>query len=123
MRGDLGERAERAGVALDRDHLARALREQRAGEAARTGADFDHRDALERAASAGDLPGQVEVEQEVLAERLARLEPVRRDHFAQARQAVRGQRLRRLEGLSRTRRAGADLWTILETRGFARSSA
>ena len=106
--------------------FARPFREQRAGEAARTGADFDHGDAGERPCRAGDLPGQVEVEQEVLAERLARLKPVRRDHFAQARQAVRGQRLRRpearrrgLEGLSRTRRAGRTSGPSVETRRFA----
>ena len=91
MRGDLGERAERAGVALDGDHLLGALRQKRARQAAGTGPDLDHGDACERPGGAGDLSGQVEVEEEVLPERLAGFEPVRRDHFAQARQAVRGE--------------------------------
>ena len=71
MRGDLGERAERAGVALDGDHLLGALRQKRAREAAGAGPDLDHGDACERPRGAGDLSGQVEVEEEVLAERLA----------------------------------------------------
>ena len=91
MRGDFGERAERASVALDRDHLRRAFREQRAGEAAGTGTDLDDGDARERPGRAGDLSGQVEVEEEVLAERLAGVKPVRRDDVAQRRQAVGGE--------------------------------
>ena len=53
MRGDLGERGEAALVALDRDDLFRAVREQRAGEAAGAGADLDDDDAFERAARRG----------------------------------------------------------------------
>ena len=72
MRGDFGERGEAALVALDRDHLARALREQRARQAAGAGADLDDGDAVERPGGARDAAGQVEIEQEILAERLLR---------------------------------------------------
>ena len=91
MRSDLGERAKRARVALDRDHFACALKHERARKAAGAGSDLDDDDARERPRGAGDFAGQVEVEQEVLAERLARVEPVRRDHVAQAGQSVRGE--------------------------------
>ena len=37
------------------------------------------------------ISGEIEIEEEVLPERLASVKPVRRDHFAQARQAVRGE--------------------------------
>ena len=43
VRGDLGQRRERALVALDRDHAPRAVREQRAREPAGARADLDHR--------------------------------------------------------------------------------
>ena len=86
--GDLGERRQAAGVALDRDDVAGALGEQRAGQAAGAGADLEHVAGGEVAGAAGDLGGQVEVEQEVLAERLARREAVRGDDLAQRRQAV-----------------------------------
>ena len=65
-----------------------AFREQRAGEAAGSGADLDDGDACERPRGAGDFAGEVEVEQEILAQRLAGLKPMRRDHVAEARQAV-----------------------------------
>ena len=91
MRGDLGERAERAGVALDGDHLLGSLRQKRAREAPRAGPDLDHGDARERPRGASDLSGQVEIEEEVLAQRLAGVKPVRRDHVAERRQPVRGE--------------------------------
>ena len=91
MRGDLGKRAERTGVALDGDHLLGALRQKRAREPARAWPDLDHRDAGERPGGAGDLPGEIEIEEEILAKRLAGFKPMRRNHVAQARQAVRGE--------------------------------
>ena len=91
MRGDLGERAKRARVALDGDHLPGALRQERARQAAGTGPDLDDGDAGKRSSGAGDLSGQVEVEQEVLAKRLAGFEPMRRDDFAQRGQPVRSE--------------------------------
>jgi hypothetical protein len=78
-------------VAFDGDHLLGALQQERAGEAARSGADLDHGDTGKRSRGAGDLSGEVEVEEEVLAQRLAGVKPVRRDHVAERRQAVRGE--------------------------------
>ena len=69
----------------------RALREQRPRQAAGAGADLDHGDASSGPRGAGDAAGQVEVEEEVLAERLLRREAVRGDDFAQRRQAVGGE--------------------------------
>ena len=91
MRGDLGERAKAALVALDRDDLFRAMGEQRAREAAGSGADFDDDDPVERAGGARDAPGEVQVEEKILAERLLGLEPVRGDDLAQRRQSVGGE--------------------------------
>ena len=65
--------------------------EERARQAARPGADFDDDDAFQRAGGARDAAGQVEVEEEILAERLFRVEAVRGDDLAQRRQAVRGE--------------------------------
>jgi hypothetical protein len=41
--------------------------QERAGEAAGAGADFDYRRPVERAGGAGDAAREVEVEEEVLA--------------------------------------------------------
>ena len=71
VRRDLLERGDGALVALDRDHPRRALGEQRAGQAAGAGTDLDHGDAVERAGGARDAAGEIEIEQEILAERLA----------------------------------------------------
>ena len=46
----------------------RAFRQQRARQPARPGADFDHGYAVERAAGARDARGEIEIEQEILAE-------------------------------------------------------
>ena len=62
------ERRAAALVALHRDDALCAFQEQRAREAAGTGADLDHGAALERAGGAGDATRQVEIEDEVLAE-------------------------------------------------------
>ena len=71
VRGDLGQRRDRALVALDRDHVRGAFGEQRARQPAGSGADLEHRDAFERAGGARDAAGEIEIEQEILAERLA----------------------------------------------------
>ena len=78
-------------VPLDRDHLPRPLRDEGARQPAGTGPNLDHGDAGERPGGPGDLSGQVEIEQEVLAERLAGLKPVRRNDLAQRRQSVRSE--------------------------------
>ena len=59
-----------------------------------TGADLDDDTACERTGRPRDLGGEVEVEQEILAERLARVETMARNHFAQRRQPVGGERHR-----------------------------
>jgi hypothetical protein len=69
MRRDLAERRDGPRVTLDGDDLPRPLRQQRAGEPARTRTDLDHGHAFEWAASAGNARRQVEVEEEVLAKR------------------------------------------------------
>ena len=91
MRGDLAERRQAAFVALDRHDALRPVHQQRAGQAARAGTDLDHRHVIERAGRARHLAGQIEIEQEILPERLLGLEAVAVDHVAQRRQAVLGE--------------------------------
>ncbi len=50
-------------------------------------------DAVERTGGAGDAAGEVEVEEEILAERLLRRESMRGDDVAQRRQPVGGRAL------------------------------
>ncbi len=83
--------------------MPRPLGEQRAGQPARAGADLDHRGMVERPGGAGDAPGQVEIEDEILPEAAARRDAVAGDDLAQRRQRagigrcheVRAQRFRR----------------------------
>src|SRR5205814_2650232 len=75
-------------VALDRHHALRTLEEQRAREAAGSRTDLDHGPARERARDSGDAPRQVEVEDEILAQALARAELEAAQDLAQRRQAV-----------------------------------
>ncbi len=85
-------------VTLDRDHTARALCQQRAGQPARPGTDLDHVHAVERAGGARDSGGEIEIEQEVLSERFPGPEVVPADHLAQRRQVVDGAHARRASG-------------------------
>ena len=87
-RGDLVQRGQAARVALHRDHLVRAFRQQRAGQAAGARADLVEHAAVFRAGGAGDLAGEIEVEQEILAQRFLRRQAVRGDHVAQRRQII-----------------------------------
>ena len=64
--------------------------EQRARQPARSGADLDHVDAVERSGGARDAGGEIEVEQKVLTERLLGVETVSADHLAQRREIVDG---------------------------------
>ena len=64
------------------------LREQRAREAARAGADLDDGHAVERAGRARDAAGEVEIEQEILAERFFGGKTVPPDHLPQRRQII-----------------------------------
>ena len=85
---NLLERRQRALVALDRDDAPGAQRQQRARQAAGAGADLDDGGAFERARGARDPRGEVEVEQEILAERFARRQGMFADDVAQRRQIV-----------------------------------
>ena len=86
--GDIVERRQRALVALDRDDALGAQRQQRARQAAGAGADLDDGRAFERACGARDPRGEVEVEQEVLAEGFARRQGMFANDVAQRRQIV-----------------------------------
>ena len=68
-----------------RDLLRRAAA---AHKAARARADFDHGSVFQRTGGAGDAARQVEVEQEVLAERFLGHEPMGANDLAQGRQVV-----------------------------------
>ena len=87
-RRDIGQRRQAALVLLDGDHAGGAFEQQRPGEAAGAGAYLDDGDLFERPRRAGDAPGQVEIEQEVLAEAFLGGEPEVADHLAERRQAV-----------------------------------
>jgi hypothetical protein len=76
------ERRNAAAVALDRGHGCTAL-EQRARQAAGAGTDLIDPRALERSRKRGDPREQLPIEDEVLAERLARAEPVAGDDRAE----------------------------------------
>ena len=88
VRRDLRERRDGAIVALDGDDALRAVGEERTREAAGAGADFDHGHAGERAGGAGDAGGEIEIEQEILAERFLRAQIVPFDHLSQRREVV-----------------------------------
>ena len=65
-----------------------AERQERPGQAAGPGTHFDDGRAVERGGRARDAGGEIEVEEEVLAERLARRKAVAADDIAQRRQVV-----------------------------------
>ena len=67
---------------------ARAFGEQRAREPAGSRTDFDDGDAAQRPRGARDPAGEVEVEQEILAERFLRRQFMAADDIAQRRQIV-----------------------------------
>ena len=84
----LGQRGQAAAVLLDRQHMTRAFSQQPTGEAAGPGADLQH-------VAIGHIPGlprdlgrEVQVQQKVLAEGLARGQFVGVDHLAQRREIV-----------------------------------
>ena len=87
-RPDLGQRGQAARVLFDRQHLARPLGQQAPGQPAGAGADLEHVAARQLAGQPRDLGGKVEVEQEVLPQRLFCHQPVIGDHLAQRRQVV-----------------------------------
>ena len=87
-RGDIGKRRQAALVLLDGDDAGRTLHEQRSGEAAGPWADLDDGRAFERSRGAGDAAGEIEVEQEILAEAFPRGKPQVADDVAKRRQPV-----------------------------------
>ena len=124
-RRDLFECRNGAVVTLDRYDSLRALREQCAGEPARTGTDLDHVHAFERTGRACDPSGEIEIEQEILAERLLGPEVVAADHLAQWRKVVYGAHegaYARLRGL-RPRRASGRKSVPAESRAASWSAA
>jgi len=95
---DLVERRDRAVVALDRDHPARARCQQRTGEPARPRTDLHDVDARERTRRAGDAGGEVEIEKKILAERLLGSETVSAYHLAERRKIIDGAHARSATG-------------------------
>lgn len=74
-------------VTLDCDHM-RSLRQKRARQAAGAGADLDDDRIVEWPGGAGDAAREIEIEKEILAERLLGVEAVARDDLAQRGQIV-----------------------------------
>ncbi len=92
MRGDLIQRGNRALIALDGNDAGCAERQKRARQTAGPGSDFEHCNSFERSRRARDARGKVQVEQEVLAERFTRAQPVPTNNIAQRRQIIGGVR-------------------------------
>src|SRR6266567_6727392 len=88
MRDDFLERGDAARIAFDRDHVLGAERQQGSGQSARPRPDLDHGDVFERGGGAGDAGREIEIEQKVLPERLARAEAVAADEIPQRRQRI-----------------------------------
>ena len=85
---DLGQRGQAAAVFLDRQHVPRTLGQQPTGEATGAGADFQHVAIGHIPRLPCDLGREVQVQQEVLAERFPRGQFVCVDHLAQRRKVV-----------------------------------
>ncbi len=75
-------------VAFHGDHMGGARVQQRAGQRTGPGANLEDERALQRPRRAGDPVGQVEIGEEVLAERSARAQMMPRDHLPQRRQRL-----------------------------------
>ncbi|MCY1172551.1 hypothetical protein D9M73_126870 [compost metagenome] len=75
------ERRDTAMVALDRGDAC-ARRQQGAGQAAGAGANLQHLGVVQVAGNARDPRQQLRVEQEVLPQRLARIQAITRDDVA-----------------------------------------
>jgi hypothetical protein len=80
--GQVLERLHTAMVALDRDHAAGALEEQRPRQTPGAGPNLDHGNAFETARRARDAAGEVHIEKEVLAQRTPGRKPVLGDDLA-----------------------------------------
>ena len=95
-RRQLRQRGQRPAIKLDRVHARRQRREQRAGQSARSGAHFNHVPAIERSGKRGDARQQRRVEQKMLAERLARIEPEARNDLPKRREFAETRQLDRI---------------------------
>ncbi len=88
-RGDLLQRGDRALVALDGDHArARPRASSARVSPPGPGPTSITVDAVERPGGARDAAGEIEIEQEILAERFLGGQAVPADHLAQRRQVV-----------------------------------
>src|SRR5438477_6540540 len=85
---NLLEGREGALVAFDRNH-ASSLSEEGARQSTRTGPDLDNRHVVERSARPCNPCREIEVQQEILAERLLGAEPVLPDDLPEWRESVR----------------------------------
>ena len=87
-RGNFLQGGDRALVMLDGDDALRAEREQRARQPARAGTDLNDGGVLERPGGTRDARGEIEVEQEVLAQRFACRQCVLANDLAKRREVV-----------------------------------
>src|SRR6478735_7507719 len=87
-RGNILQGRDRALVMLDGDDASGAEREQGARQPARTRTDLDDGGVLERSRRTRDARGEIEVEEEVLAERFARRQSVLANDLAKRREVV-----------------------------------
>src|SRR5262249_46727820 len=85
---ELVQRRNASRVAFDRNHALCSQRQQRAGEAARSGPDLHDRDAFEWSRGPRDAAGEVEVEEKILSERSTGGQTVTADYLAQRREVV-----------------------------------
>src|SRR5262249_35200263 len=89
------------------DHMGRAEREEGAREPAGTGTDFHDGGALQRPGGARDPRGQIEIEQEVLAERFACRQRMLANDFAERRKIVDSAHARPAVAIRSARRSAA----------------
>jgi hypothetical protein len=87
-KGDLLQRRQASFVTLDCNYAFCSGCQKRPRKAAGTGTNLDHIHASERSCFAGDPISQVQVKEEILAERLLCREPVLRNDVTQRRQVV-----------------------------------
>jgi hypothetical protein len=78
----LGQKRQEARILLDQHHPARIALQQGARQSSGTGADLDHGPTLERPRQPDDLPGDVQIQQKMLAEALLRQQAVGVEGFA-----------------------------------------
>ena len=105
---EFAEGADAAFVPFDGDDRPGVGRQKRAGEPAWAGTDLDDGDPLEVAGRAGDARGQVQIEQEVLAQSAARGKAMAGDDLAQrGKPLVRVREVRQPTSAPPPRRGGA----------------